>query len=105
MSSSTSPLAGAGTIAAEETQETSLLDQIVAAGRFSRDPASMERGKDLVKEFVSQALDGNMSLSKDAEATISARLAQIDRLISVQLNEVIHHPSFQKLQATWRGIK
>ena len=47
-----------------------------------------------------------MTLSKDAEATISARLiAQIDRLISIQLNEVIHHPSFQKLEATWRGIQ
>jgi len=44
-------------------------------------------------------------LSRDAEATIAARLAQIDRLISLQLNEVLHHPSFQKLEATWRGIK
>ena len=59
----------------------------------------------MVKEFVSQVLEGNMTLSKDAEATISARLAQIDRLISIQLNEVMHHPSFQKLEATWRGIK
>ncbi len=104
MSSSTSPLATAGTTA-EAAQETSLLDQIVSAGRFSRDTASMERGRDLVKEFVGQVLDGQMSLSKDAEATISARLAQIDRLISIQLNEVLHHPSFQKLEATWRGIK
>ncbi len=73
--------------------------------RFNRDAQSLERGKDLVKEFVAQVLDGQMALSKDAEATISARLAQIDRLISLQLNEVIHHPSFQKLEATWRGIK
>ena len=105
MSSTSTPLAAAETTTAEATQETSLLDQIVSAGRFSRDTASMERGKDLVKEFVSQVLDGQMSLSKDAEATISARLAQIDRLISLQLNEVLHHPSFQKLEATWRGIK
>src|SRR6202012_2272574 len=33
------------------------------------------------------------------------RIAQIDALISLQLNEVLHHPSFQKLEATWRGIK
>jgi len=46
-----------------------------------------------------------MTLSRDAEATIGARLADIDRLISLQLNEVMHHPSFQKLEATWRGIK
>jgi type VI secretion system protein ImpC len=33
------------------------------------------------------------------------RIAEIDRLISLQLNEVLHHPSFQKLEGTWRGIK
>ncbi len=105
MSSTSTPLAAAETTTAEATQPTSLLDSIVEAGRFSRDTASMERGRDLVKEFVGQVLDGQMTLSKDAEATISARLAQIDRLISIQLNEVLHHPSFQKLEATWRGIK
>jgi type VI secretion system protein ImpC len=86
-------------------EEVSLLDQIVSQGRFNRDASSLQRGKDLVKEFVNQVLDGQMTLTKDAEATISARIAQIDRLISIQLNEVIHHPSFQKLEATWRGIK
>jgi type VI secretion system protein ImpC len=104
MSSSTSPLAAAGAAAAE-TQETSLLDQIVSHGRFSQDSASQARGRDMVKEFVSQVLEGQMTLTRDAEATIGARLAQIDRLISLQLNEVLHHPSFQKLEASWRGIK
>src|SRR5882757_3370710 len=97
--------AAAASTAQVETGEVSLLDQIVAQGRFSRESGNLERGKDLVKEFVHQVLDGSMTLSKDAEATISARLAQIDRLISIQLNEVLHHPSFQKLEATWRGIK
>ena len=105
MSSSTSPLGAAAATTTEETQETSLLDSIIGAGRFDRDASSMERGRDMVKEFVSQVLEGQMTLSKDAEATITARLAQIDRLISIQLNEVIHHPAFQKLEGTWRGIK
>ncbi|ADW70800.1 type VI secretion system contractile sheath large subunit [Granulicella tundricola] len=105
MSSAANPLASASTAEAVETGEPSLLDQIVAQGRFSREAGDLERGKDLVKEFVSQVLEGQMTLSKDAEATISARIAQLDRLISIQLNEVIHHPSFQKLEATWRGIK
>jgi len=32
-------------------------------------------------------------------------LRQIDHLISIQLNEVLHHPQFQKLEASWRGLK
>ncbi len=88
-----------------EAQPTSLLDQIVAEGRFSQDSASQERGRDMIKEFVAQVLEGHMTVSRDAEATIQARIAQIDRLLSLQLNEVLHHPSFQKLEGTWRGIK
>jgi len=90
--------------AAPATQEKAspLLDQIVDEGRFTRDP---ERGRDLVKEFVDQVVQGHMALSKDTETTINARIAQIDKLISAQLNEVLHHPAFQKLEGTWRGLK
>jgi type VI secretion system protein ImpC len=46
-----------------------------------------------------------MTLSRDSEATIGLRIAEIDKLISLQLNEVLHHPAFQKLEATWTGIR
>jgi type VI secretion system protein ImpC len=91
--------------AAEQTAEFSLLDQIVEEGRLAKDPASKERGKNLVKEFVAQVLDGAMTVSKDAEAMINARIAQIDHLVSIQLNEVLHHKEFQKLEGSWRGLK
>ena len=74
--------------ATETTEEVSLLDQIVQEGRLARDPAAKERGKNLVKEFVTQVLEGAMTVSKDAEAMINARIAQIDHLVSIQLNEV-----------------
>jgi type VI secretion system protein ImpC len=91
--------------AAEQVVEAGLLDQIVEQGRLARDPASRERGKNLVKEFVSQVLEGAMTVSKDAEAMINARIAQIDHLVSLQLNEVMHNPLFQKLEGSWRGLK
>jgi len=91
--------------ATEVTAEKGLLDQIVDEGRLARDPAARERGKNLVKEFVAQVLDGAMTVSKDAEAMITARIAQIDHLVSIQLNEVLHHAEFQKLEASWRGLK
>jgi len=87
------------------TQEGSLLDQIVDEGRLGRDAATKERGKDLVKNFVSEVLKGTVTLNPDTEAMINARIAQIDALISAQLNEVMHHPDFQKLEGTWRGLK
>ncbi|MGA2166956.1 MAG: type VI secretion system contractile sheath large subunit, partial [Terracidiphilus sp.] len=104
MSSAANPLAEAKT-AETQTTEVSLLDQIVAQGRFGKDTVAQERGKDMVKEFVNQVLEGKMTLSRDAEASIGMRIAEIDRLVSLQLNEVLHHPAFQRLEATWRGIK
>ena len=92
--------------AAGQTQAASpsLLDQIVEEGRF-REPAAKERGKDLIKEFLSQVLQGQVTVSEDTEAMINARIAQIDQLVSQQLNEIIHDPEFQKLEATWRGLR
>ena len=93
--------AGAETV---ETQK-GLLDQIVEQGHLGSDAESRTRGKDLVKEFVAQYLKGSMTLSLDSEQMINGRIAEIDRLISQQLNEVMHDPAFQKLEGTWRGLK
>jgi len=94
----------AGAQVAERAAESSLLDQIVQEGRFT-DASTRERGRDLIKEFVAQVLEGQMTIGRDADQMISKRVAEIDRLISLQLNEVIHHASFQKLESTWRGLK
>jgi type VI secretion system protein ImpC len=91
--------------AAAETTELSLLDQIVDKGRFGTEAPARERGRDLVKRFVSEILEGTMTVSADTESMINARIAQIDRLVSRQLNQVMHAPEFQKLESTWRGLK
>jgi type VI secretion system protein ImpC len=89
----------------EQVAEKGLLDQIVEEGKVGTDAATRERGKSLVKEFINQVLEGQVTVSKDTEAMINARIAQIDHLLSLQLNEVLHHPQFQKLEASWRGLK
>ncbi|MGC1614848.1 MAG: type VI secretion system contractile sheath large subunit [Candidatus Acidiferrum sp.] len=99
------PEKAAAQSAGAKTTESSFLDQIVDQGRFGKEQVARERGRDMVKEFVAQVLDGEMRLSRDADATINSRVAQIDHLISLQLNEILHHPAFQKLEASWRGIK
>jgi len=95
--------AAAATTQTVEQPAPGLLDQIVEEGRISAN----ERGKDLIKEFVSQVLDRSidMTVSKDVEVSINKRIAEIDKLLSAQLNEVLHHPEFQKLEASWRGLK
>ena len=88
--------------AAPTTTEAGLLDQIVEQGRFGKDAPAKERGKDMIKRFVSEVLEGSITMARDTEAALNAR---IDHLISLQLNEVMHAPELQKLEATWRGLK
>ena len=89
---------GATPKAAEQVLEKGLLDQIVEEGRMAKDAGAKERGKDLVKEFVAGVLDGSMTVTRDAETMINARIAQIDHLLSIQVNEILHHAAFQKLE-------
>ncbi|MFP4031839.1 MAG: type VI secretion system contractile sheath large subunit [Desulfococcaceae bacterium] len=96
--------APAATEETESAPEPSLLDEILEKGRMVREESQRERATDIISEFVRQVAEGSMVASKSAEATINARIAQIDKLISDQLNEVMHHPDFQKLEASWRGL-
>jgi type VI secretion system protein ImpC len=94
-----------GAPAQAETTERGLLDEIVEGARVSRDPSRAGRSKEIVKEFFSEVVKGSLTIGRDVEAAINARIAQVDQAISKQLNEVMHHPDFQKLEATWRGLK
>jgi type VI secretion system protein ImpC len=80
-----------------------LLDKIVKEGRW-KDPASRTLARDMIGELAKQVLEGQMLVGKDTEAMINSRIAQLDQLISAQLNEIMHHQDFQKLEGSWRGL-
>jgi len=81
-----------------------LLDRIIGEGKMARDASQKTYAKDLIGELVSQILDEGMTVGADAVASIKARIAQIDELLSAQLSEVLHAPEFQKVEASWRGL-
>jgi len=89
---------------AAATTELTLLDRIVSEGRMARDDAQVTYAKNLVGELASQILAQEMTVSSDTVAMINARIARIDELLSAQLNEIMHHDDFQRLEASWRGL-
>lgn len=88
----------------EQESGGGLLDQILTEGRMARDDYQKDRAKDMIAEYVKQVMSGEMTLSRNMDATINARIAEIDRLISAQMNEIMHHEEFQKLEGSWRGL-
>ncbi len=84
--------------------EVITVERIIADGRMTRDDSQIPHARELVREFVTQALDEGMVVSDDVVAAIKTRIAAIDELMSDQLNEILHHPEFQQLEASWRGL-
>lgn len=91
--------------AVEATQENSLLDQIVQESRVAKSDSEHARAKDLISELVKEVMQGTVVMSDNLSATLDARIAEIDELISAQLSAVMHAPAFQKMESSWRGLQ
>jgi type VI secretion system protein ImpC len=85
---------------AVETQEVNLLDRVLTATKQTE----RSRTEDLMKTLVDQSLAGTLTFDKNVTKTINATIKAIDEKLSVQLGAVMHHPDFQKLEGTWRGL-
>src|SRR6201991_1853103 len=57
-----------------------------------------------VRTLAEQVLDRADIVSDDVTQTINAYIAEIDRKLSEQINLILHHPDFQKLEGAWRGL-
>jgi len=88
----------------EEQAPAGLLDQVVNESRIARSDTERVRARDLIGELVAQVLDGTVVVSNNLSATLDARVAELDALISEQLSQILHAPEFQKMESTWRGL-
>jgi type VI secretion system protein ImpC len=87
-----------------QEEEIGLLDQIINQNRIGRDDEQREQSRRQITTLVDEVMKGEMTVSKDLEATINARIADIDALLSKQLNAIMHAEEFQKLEGSWRGL-
>ena len=85
-------------------EEGGLLDQIISETRIGRDEDQRAQSRQQIATLVEEVMQGTITVSKDIEAMINTRIADIDELLSRQLNEIMHHPDFQKLEGSWRGL-
>lgn len=88
-----------------QASEVSLLDQIVEQSKVAKSSTEHARAKDLISELVSQVMGGTVVVSENLSATLDARVAEIDSLISAQVSAIMHSPDFQKLESSWTGLQ
>jgi len=58
-----------------------------------------------VKTLVEQALADASLIKSDVLDTIEEMIAQLDKKLSAQMNEIMHAPEFQQIEGAWRGLK
>jgi type VI secretion system protein ImpC len=90
--------------AAAVAEAPGLLDEIVWQSKVAKTSTEHTRAKDIIGELVKEVLQGTVVVSENLSATLDARVAELDQLISAQLSEVMHAAEFQKLESSWRGL-
>ena len=97
----------AGGKAAVAEKDAPLLEQIMEHTRLQ----PQDDGYDVARQGVEALLKELMgSQAKNEEQRVDKRLvddmiADLDRRLSAQVDEILHHSDFQKFESAWRGLK
>ncbi len=99
---------------AEEKQESqqaaaqeggSLIDQIMQETRLKPADEGYETAKQGIQAFIGDLLTPQRKGDKVEQKVADEMIKEIDHRISQQVDEIIHHKDFQKIESTWRGLK
>ena len=93
------------TAAAQSAGETSLLEEIVQATRLQPSDEAYSITRKGVEALLAQMLAPGRKAAKVSRAVVDDMIAEIDRKLGMQLDEVLHHKDFQKLESGWRSLK
>ena len=97
-------MADAEQAAAAAQAEDTILDRILNEGRMARDQYQVEGARNMLSGFIEEATKAGATVDGGAKRAIAERIAALDSLISAQVNHVLHHEKFQKLEASWRNL-
>ncbi len=86
------------------TAETSEFENLLSQQFRPKTDEARDAVKAAVQTLAAQALAGTGTISKDAVSSVQAIIAELDRKLSEQVNLIIHHEDFRKLEGSWRGL-
>ena len=90
--------------AGESTQEVSEFESLLEKRFKPKTDSAKEAIQSAVHTLAEQALADTSVVSDDAIETIESMIAQLDKKLSEQLNQILHHEEFQRLESSWRGL-
>lgn len=98
--------AKANAAAADATEAgDSLIDSIMQQTTMTPGDEGYDVAKRGVQAFLSQILADPEQPEKADKRSVDQMIAEIDNKLSKQLDQVLHHSDFQRLESAWRGLK
>jgi type VI secretion system protein ImpC len=89
--------------ATEIAEESAFATLLQREFRPQTDQAA-QRIEGAVQILAEQALADTTLISDDAIKSIQAMIAVIDRKLTDQVNQILHHADFKKIEGAWRGL-
>ncbi|MCB2094756.1 MAG: type VI secretion system contractile sheath large subunit [Rhodobacteraceae bacterium] len=88
---------------ATETTESDFASLLTKEFRPRTDQAKTAV-ENAVKTLAEQALANTALISDDVVHSLQSMIAEIDKKLSEQVNQILHHPEYQQLESAWRGL-
>lgn len=90
---------------ATEAQGPSLLDEIVEATKLKPGEEAFSTTKAGLQAFLEELVKPEREGAKVSGVLVDDMIAALDQKLSAQVNEIMHHTEFRKLESTWRSLK
>ncbi|MCB5205262.1 type VI secretion system contractile sheath large subunit [Neorhizobium sp. T786] len=90
---------------ANDTGQGSLLAQIMEETRLQPGEESYDIALKGVEAFMVDLLRSNRAEEKINKTVVDRMIAELDRKISKQVDEILHHADFQEIESAWRSLK
>ena len=93
-----------GAEATTETKEEGAFASLLQREFRPQTEQAAQRIEGAVQTLAEQALADTALVSDDAIKSIQAMIAAIDQKLTDQVNQILHHEDFKKLEGAWRGL-
>src|SRR5512138_3385890 len=90
---------------AAAAQEGSLLDQLLGETKIKPTDDGYDVARRGVAAFIAEMLAPQKASEKVEKAAVDAMIAELDKKLSAQVNEILHAPPVQKLESAWRSLR
>jgi type VI secretion system protein ImpC len=90
--------------AAEETTTTSLLDEIMQETQLTPREEGYDETRRGIEALVQELVKPDRVGERANKTVVDQMIAELDRKLSSQVDAILHHPEFQKLESAWRGL-